>query len=450
MNIRNKICVAMLIFLFALAVRLIFFLCFWANDPNVFTSDPLLYHTLGQNIASGLGYVGLDGSPNFYRVPGYPLFLAFCYKLFHYKIFCMRIMHIVWGAFVPVFIYFLSCLLLPNNFLCAVIAGIAACLHVGLILFSCLVGSDLLFLFFFLLFLLLFFLAVKHNRRFLFFAAGLGLGVASLVRPMGLPLLLVVTLILFFDKKAFSAFGLRSCLVWMGWICAVGPWLLRNFLLTGFLFFHTLAGTHFFSYFMIPVKAKAAGISYAESERIVSGECQVALAQAEQHVGRKFLEIEHAQLVEHLAVKIGLANPWCSLKYVVENMAKTCFSLYSAVLLIVDSGGVSDNFDVNRSFKGMLMRFLQPKLHDKRIQYVIWWEILFNLMVFIGICGFIVCSLLRRKYNFLLISFLLFSLLFVGISFGCGYARFRLPLEPFLIIFSSVFWVGCLQKRGCL
>ena len=44
------------------------------------------------------------------------------------------------------------------------------------------------------------------------------------------------------------------------------PWILRNFLLTGFLFFHTLPGIHFLIYTAAYIKSDVEGIEYFDAK----------------------------------------------------------------------------------------------------------------------------------------------------------------------------------------
>ena len=71
------------IFLLALFVRLLLFATFLSKNENYSVYfDSAQYQTVAQSIVQGKGVADSDGTPNFYRLPGYPAFLAGCYALF--------------------------------------------------------------------------------------------------------------------------------------------------------------------------------------------------------------------------------------------------------------------------------------------------------------------------------------------------------------------------------
>ena len=67
------------VFLLALVARIIFAFLFPSLPYNV---DAAEYVILGQNIAHGHGYCYRPGQPTAYRLPLYPVFLAFFFTIF--------------------------------------------------------------------------------------------------------------------------------------------------------------------------------------------------------------------------------------------------------------------------------------------------------------------------------------------------------------------------------
>lgn len=440
---------AICLFVGALLIRLIFYVFFLKDNPCVLLFDSKHYHDMALQLLNGCGFVTKFGEPYFYRLPGYPFFLAACYKITNLNIQFSLIIHIVIGSFIPFLIYYLSLMLFPKRRLIALSAALASCFHVGLIIFSGLILSDMTFLFLWVLFLLMFFYALQRQSTVLFFAGGFLLGLASLVRPVGGPLFLLAAGIIFFStKKAFFINIKQALFLFLGWIGVVGWWLLRNFLLTGYLFFHTLSGPHFLNHSIAQMIMLKHDISYKQAQRRAYNDLDKLIVEAEVIKKGPLLEIEKVAVVEKFMLKTMILNPLITLRYVSQNLFKTCCSLYSSELLFIDSHGQLPPYSSSRTLKDRLMRFVLPQVTNGFIRIVIWFEIIFLALQLIGFCLFLIKGFFLRRRLFFLISALLFMGYFVVISFACGYARLRLPLEPFLIIYSTSFWLELIKIKG--
>jgi len=84
---------------------------------------------------------------------------------------------------------------------------------------------------------------------------------------------------------------------------------------------------------------------------------------------------------------------------------------------------------------------------NKMIIPVIYYEIVMFLFLLIGFIGFFISALICCRYVFVMFTVVSFMALFVVLSFACGFARLRLPVEPFLIIISSKFWVDLFKTK---
>lgn len=186
-----------LIFVFFLSflIRFLFFVFFLSKEANYSTYDTHQYHDVAVQIVNGNGISNVDGSPHFYRLPGYSIFLACCYKIFNtIDIKIALFVQLFFACFIPILIFLLSMILFPLNILLAKIVSILSVFHLGLIIFSGYAMTETLFLIFFLLFLILFlksfnlfwckFLIDKKSKKN-FFIAGIFLGIAFMFRPVG-------------------------------------------------------------------------------------------------------------------------------------------------------------------------------------------------------------------------------------------------------------------------
>ncbi len=403
--------------------------------------DSKHYHDMAVQLVHGYGFMSVNGVPFFYRLPGYPLFLAACYKLCHLNVIATLMVQLFFGSLIPVLMYVFSLIILPTRRLVAFGAAFFACLHVGFIVYSGLILSDMMFLLLWMFFLICFFYALKSKRILIFLFAGVALGIASLIRPMGLPLFLVVLLIIFLSRRAFLVNLKSGLFLFCGWISIVGWWIVRNFLLTGYLFFHTLSGPHFLNHSAARIIMMKNNVSYEQAKGTAYQRFDELIAEKELIENRQLLEIERVIVAEKLTLSVMLSNPMLAIKHAMGNVFKTCFSLYSSELLFIDSGGQLPPYSCNRTLKDMIMRFLMPNINAGYLRYIIWGEIALYLLTLIGFFCFVINSFWFRRKLFLVLSSLLVMIFFVGITFACGYARFRLPIEPFLIVYACAFLV---------
>ena len=429
-----------LISLFCLSIffRVIFFTLFL--NKNNFTYDTPTYHNVAVRIADGRGITNLDGSLHFYRVPGYSLFLAFCYKLFGKNIKKALLIQLLFASFIPIFVFFLFLILFSYNFFLVIFVLIFTIFHLCFFLFSGFAMTESFFTFFFLLFLLLFF----YNN---FFLAGFFLGICSLFRPVGHYLLVVALFVLLIFGLKFSDKIKGIFVLFVGWFLIVFPWILRNFLLTGFIFFHTLPGIHFLKHSAARLASEIYRSSYMQGLRKVTIELEVLKVEQEKKLKRRVNEIEFCILAEKVSFKYLKKNIFLTLKHFMINILKTGFSLYSAELLYLDSEGKLPDYNQNRGIKDWLMRFFVPRVSNKLLIPIIYFEIFFLLFIWLGFAFFAINSFFIKSDFYLLIRILPFMALFIFVSLSCGFARLRLPIEPFLIILSFKFWIEFFRRE---
>jgi hypothetical protein len=432
------------LFLCSLLVRVLFFGFFLSKGKNYYSSDTKKYNDVAVQIVNGNGITNTNGSPHFYRLPGYSFFLAVCYKIFGIDIKKALWVQVFIAACIPLLIFFLSLVLFKHNILLAKLALLYSSIHVGFLVFSGMALTETLFIFFLLLFFISFFYAKCLWHLFL---AGVCLGIASLIRPVGLGVIIVSILVLLFSYVSFFDFLRKSSVLFGGWFLVVFGWLLRNWLLTGFIFFHTLPGIHFLKHSAARVFMQLHNCSHDRALVNLSQELDVLVDKKKQTLGRDLHEIEYCLLAEHVAFTYLFENISLLPKHFFVNMFKTCFSLYAAELLCIDSGGCLPGYNKKRSWVDIIKRFLFPQLVNKWLIVFIYLEIFFFFFLLLGFFLFLVNALLTRAYVMLLCKIIPFICLFVVITLSCGFARLRLPIECFLIILSLQFWTKFLSKK---
>jgi hypothetical protein len=420
------------LFLISFAVRAVVFGFFVSKNKNYITNDSHQYKQVALHITQGRGIANTDGLPHFYRIAGYPIFLAFFYTLFPSKQTIALWVQLFLTSFIPVLIFFLSLTLFPGCFFVAKIAAFCSVFHIGYVLFSGLMMSDGLWSLFYLLFLIFFFKSFSYYNIFL---AGLCLGVASLLRPGGIYLLLFSILFLLFFKITFVKRLKGSLILFLSWLSIVLVWLLRNYLITGCIFFHTLPGVHFLRHVAVPIDMQTSGRSFQKSfNRVLRKEWVDLITKEEKVKKRKLHEIEKCVLGEKLAFRYILKHPFIALKRGVYNVCKTIFFLFSYEIFNIIKEQCHWNYDQRDSFfQRMIKRYFFPPVKSSVLNIIVLLEIVFHIFLLFGFClG------LFKFPQFLTV--LPFVLLMLFVTFPCGFARVRLPIEPFLLVISCCYW----------
>jgi hypothetical protein len=434
-----------LLFLASLAVRVVFFSAYTRHhiaENLVFDAEQ--YHHVALQIAHGNGITTKDGMPNFYRLPGYPLFLGACYVANNDNVEMTLWVQVILASIIPLLIWVLGMVMFPSVPLVACGASLLSVFHLGLVLYAGMLLSESFFLFFFLLFLILFFaaLTVDRSSMWLMASAGLILGLASLIRAIGpyviaLSFMLIVIFCATWRVRVRMMATLGSC-----WLLIVGVWLVRNFLLTGAIFFHTLPGLHFLQYSAVYTVMDHDDLDYFQAKKKVLAAWEKMIDDEERASGKKLSEYERYARAERLAFRILVAHPLNALKHACTHILRTCGTLNSTLLLYVPRGTVYGK-DASLWFKIKL--YLTPRVLDPWLIPIIYWELVLSLFIVVGMMLVLVRALWDRYACRIAVMILPFVILFVGITLAYGCARLRLPVEPLLLLGAVYGWFGLFQ-----
>jgi len=386
-------------------------------------------------------------------LPGYPAFLATFYKLFDFDITKTLWMQIIFACIIPILIFGFSLILFPQNLLLAKIVSFYSAIHVGFITYSGLLMSETFFMIFFLLFCILFF------SRY-WFLSGISLGFASLFRPVGHYIVIISVLLILFAlaRKPCRAIARRvtadSFLVFLGWFLIISVWLLRNYLLTGFIFFNTLPGKHFLNHSAAYVVGKSENISYKEAKDKLTEELIDLEIEQEKKLGRKLNAIEECKLAENLSWKHHIKHPILFLKFSITNILKTSFNLYSEEFSFIEEKQKMHICRQGDTLFERIKNMLLPKISNKWLRAISYLEFILFIFILIGFCGFVVTigkcpalpELVEGSNNTNGLKTLPFIVLFIFLTLAAGFARLRLPAEPFIMILSFEFWINLFKR----
>ena len=429
------------LFVFSFFIKSCVFYFYLGKNNNYWQVDSNTYDKIAQSLVISKTFSAND-TPNFYRLPGYPMFLAIGYKLFGIDTKNVLWLQLLLASFIPILIYFLALTVMPGNLLLAKFASLYSAIHLGLTLYSGFFMSEIIFIFLLLIFSILFF---KNKHLFL---AGIFLSLAGLVRPVGHYLIFLAIIILFFNNKKIKKTIFKSLFLILGFLITVSPWLIRNYMLQGQLFFHTLPGGHFLNFAAARSVMIEQDISYDRAKNYLKREIDILTQDFKDENDRYPNEIEYCDLQMNLALKYFEKYPAITIKIFLLDIFRTSFSLYSAeILYLENSRSAIDYFSQKRTIKDMIYRYINPKTDNAFLQLLIIFEILLFALILLGFLGGFILALLGffiksfENIKKIYINFLPIIFLFLVIGLAGGYSRMRLPAEPFLIILSFSFYL---------
>jgi 4-amino-4-deoxy-L-arabinose transferase-like glycosyltransferase len=205
------------------ALRVTWIACL-ANDQ---VSDAVQYKTLAHNLAQSEGYT-LNGRPNAFWPPGYPLFLSLVFRGFPDNEFAGKVANVFFGLGIVLLTYFLGRTLIGETG-----GRVAAALMAVLpsqIAEVALLRTDNLFLFLFLLLILQILRLTQTASIRVVDAtlAGATLGAACLVRPLLLPFPALALAIFLLRGVGWRRAAVLTLAIALGQGLLILPWTLRN------------------------------------------------------------------------------------------------------------------------------------------------------------------------------------------------------------------------------
>ncbi len=430
--------VALLLWVGSLAVRILFYVFFLTNNPCQLFFDSGHYHAMACNLLERGAFCDVTGLYNFYRLPGYPVFLATCYWLFGVVPGVALAVQQLLGACIPVQMFFFVRMLWPKPWWGALVIAAIGIFHVGLVLFSGLVMTETLFVFCFLVFLQLLVSMWRTRKCHQALFAGLTLGICNLTRPLVFFPIVVAVLCFIFMQGRWQQRVLLVGNYSIGWLVLLAYWIARNWAITGLCFLHTLSGPHLLNHGAVRAYAMAHNLPCEQARIILHKQVpSIFTIDKQQHAVLK------SRGEEQLAKKTLLMCWPQTIILSLVNCLKTVLGLYSAELLCIDSGGDLPSYNDSCSLWQRAQRFLRPRAHNRLIWYICWLEIVYQCIILFGVCGYCLLWLLSRRKDWLMAMLLALCVTIVAATAICGFARLRLPIEPILIMVAVMFYVRC-------
>ncbi len=206
----------------ALLVRLAYFLI--ARGGSLTAPDSTDYLHLSERLVSGGGYASSGGifPADLNRPPGYPVFMAIASGWHHISLDQVALIQVLLGATFAGALTFVVGRWLGSRY--GLIAGCAMALDWSTVLYSPLILADLLFAMLFAIGIALVVSSIVRRRTRDAIWGGVALGLATLVKPVGIVVLVAVVIAILVRPRA--NLRLAACCAAMALV--VLPWALRN------------------------------------------------------------------------------------------------------------------------------------------------------------------------------------------------------------------------------
>ncbi len=218
------------IFLFAFILRILFVVIQTYFSPfaiSFYAPDSVVYDTIAQNLVAGTGYQW-GNVPSAYEPPGYPLFLTLCYLLFGRNFLAVALFQCLLGALSAVLVAWIGLLLFSRR--TGYVAGVLFALYPHSLFWTGAILTDTLYVFLSLLALGLLIRYKQTKSVGMLTAASVAFGLTLMTRSTLLPF--IAFLLIFFGvvhrADGLKKYFFRSFLFLLILIPTMSPWIIRN------------------------------------------------------------------------------------------------------------------------------------------------------------------------------------------------------------------------------
>lgn len=459
-----------LLFLSAFILRSFTWHFYIQHEERYCQPDSNDYHGAAWCLAHNLGMTYPNGNTIFWRTPGYPLMLTPFYKALapwqattfgeHEKAQKAFIwLQIILCSLMPLLILWL-CFILTRNYHLSLAAAWISVFHLGFILSSTYLLTDGIAALVFTLFLIALFKNTRlrwerpHAAPALYelaIAASL-LAAYTWIRPMGQFVAVAAIIVVFFTLGSLWM-RVGRCMVFLcTFFLLLSPWFLRNYQITGKVFFCPLSGIYLNVFNAPKIRARIENIPLLDAWK-------KQIADANNLVQQKLIENQKNPDMPLCKEQVPFETAWpwiraYPLYFFIDWMTevfKTSFDLYSSQLVAF----------ANNCFKwDPLVEYLSEKLASCLYQgelplamrIICWLEFIFSLLIWIGIiagifffllipwCTWQTTTSLLKNLNALWFKTGMIMGAVIMQSGGFGYARLRLPIESIMILLALTFW----------
>ncbi len=390
------------IFILAFCLRLIYTLQIETLPTfKALIVDAFSYNEWAKNIIQNSWL----GDKVFYQAPLYPYFIALIYKIFGIKLFAVRIVQVLMSSATCLLYYYISKKCWGVR--AGVIASLLATFYNIYIFYVPLHLKPTLYIFLETLCVLLLCLSLYEEKKRYFIASGILLGLMTFTR--GNTLLIVPFLLIWvFLSYNFKTAIKNYLLILFGLILILFPVIIRNYVVSGdFVITTSQAGSNF--YIGNSLKANGSYVPLISGRETPEFEGPDARMIAEKELGRK---LKPSEVSRYWFTK--------SFDYIKNNKIHYTKLMWKKIKLFFNYYEVpdSEDFYFYRQYSSVLRLPLIP----------------FGVICPLAFLGMLLLIKDFKKYSLLYVLVIANS---VSVIIFYIFSRYRLPIVPLFIIFSS-------------
>ena len=436
---RGKWRKAFAVFLVALVIRGALFAHVLNQPGTMLQPDSSIYISLAKGLIENGSFSNqaISDRPSADRTPGYPFFLAAILWAFRESLVAAVAIQILLDSVSCVMVCKLGEELWEGN---GYLSGILASINIGMITYANFILTDSLFVFCFLLTLVVFLGFLRQPSWRLSVILGLTLGIATMVRPVIalLPLVLIPLLafaLVIKHRENFLPAAGRALMIGILFVICLSPWMMRNYLYCGRWSLTAQSGDHLLQYIVPFTWQYSRGVPFIEGMKKTDAAFKEKASKEKLNLG-KASPFELSDLKVRMAVdylrkepKTAIAKAWFF--GMVKNLFAPAIIDFSYLL----------NIERPHFFYTEGKTTLERAWNFvKGMRGWFGWAVIGSMMLLVvsrilQLWGLVQVSRRKPWEGFLLFLFIVYFLIVSG---PVGYAKYRLPLEPILIVLLSV------------
>lgn len=433
------------IFGFALIIRISYLVFFVQETEDLYFPDSMTYIELAKMIAAGetgsQRYKELDSE----RVPFYPLFVASVYRLLGENNWYVVILQLLLDCLTCLVIAKTASLIHKKLYL---VAGILAGINLNIIVHGAIIGTDTFFLFPYSLLLLFLTKYLKYGHRTDLALMGLFFAVSLLTRSVllyALPVLIYALVHKEFFHKKINLYALTSKMILFLAVVliVVLPRFIQNKMNYGHISLVSQTGTHALNWVVPLAKEQSMGLTFESAQKeTIQNYNQYLLGTGQKEPEKLF---EKSDLQQKYAIielrNLGFYN--LIKAWVLGSLTNTFVPSSHAVPAVAKMERPSFYSTQGNSFTEKLFNYL-GNVNSIAYLGIIFVSLGTTVVFFMLSCfGIITCFVKKYEISDVFVSnAVLVYLLFIGyFYFVTGPVigvKYRLPIEPFMMIFAAI------------
>ncbi|TET18309.1 MAG: glycosyltransferase family 39 protein [Candidatus Cloacimonadota bacterium] len=452
-----------IIFLTSIIFRLIFALPVFATIEKAIGpgSDAKNYIVLAKHLIEKQEfsvYPEETGYREAARTPGYPLFIVFSFLLSGARIWSVILLQCFLDACIAVLVFSIA-LLLFQNVTSALLAGILYTVHPHQSLYTTQILSEILFTFFIVISLASFIFFLKKNTKVFLAFSGIFLGIATLTRPISFYFFIPILFILFLAfRKKIRTIAIQSIIFLVSFFLVLTPWYVRNYSTYRRIFLSTIGNWNIGYYNAAFVIASKERMNLREAQSIIEEAVKKRYGISNDDYTYASDNPEICAQIASYGFEVIRKNPG---RYAVLHMIGFLHTFvpmeYTFLYKLLGKQGIErvgettaiSKAVISDTFRGRFASMFRTIMNERFRKFPWWFTTiwfafsLFQLLIyFLALRGF---AHFWKQQKILFLFFLLTIIYFAILPGPVGDARFRVPIEPILVLLAGA---GLASKKA--